>query len=292
MSRTSIVRRLALASLASLALAFAQPGQALAEDPPAGGAEQQLKEQMEKIIKLMEENEQALIELSAGGKDRTKRPDVDIPPDQSNPPPSGSGGESGSSAGGSGGSAGGSGGSAGGSGGSAGGSGGSAGSQGAEIRKRIEELLKGQGRNRQIPGEIEQLIRMIPKGGQGQGQGQPKDQQGEGQGNQGEQPKPQPRDGRRPDQMEQGGEEPQGQKPGEGEQEGAHKPRDPKDPRSDRPPEDDRDRDRDPENGEESWRALLPAEVREAYAGKKWTEIPRRYRELIERYLETLRKNR
>ena len=40
---------------------------AYAEDEPGASAEKQIKEQMEKILELMKENEAALLELSTGG---------------------------------------------------------------------------------------------------------------------------------------------------------------------------------------------------------------------------------
>ena len=115
------------------------------EDPRA-----KLKAQVEKILKLMRENETALLEASMAGGAAPKGPDVkvpDVPPAPGapgapeTPPPSGAGSEGTPSGSGS----------------------GSAGTRGEEIRKRLDEIIKGQqsGSNR-IPDELAELVRMIP----------------------------------------------------------------------------------------------------------------------------------
>ena len=58
-------RRLLSICIAALALCLVAPT-ALAEDE-AGSVEEELKKQMDKILKLMKENEDALLELSSGG---------------------------------------------------------------------------------------------------------------------------------------------------------------------------------------------------------------------------------
>ena len=82
-SRTSARRRASwrafILGLGALGLLVVAPERVHAEDPPAGGPADKLKEQMQKIIELMKENERALIELSAGGKDRTTKPEIDCP---------------------------------------------------------------------------------------------------------------------------------------------------------------------------------------------------------------------
>jgi hypothetical protein len=117
----------------ALSASFAEDG-----EPPEDDVSAQVKAQMEKIIRLMRENEQALLELSAG-RDATPKPvDVEVPEGQE-PPPSGSssGGERGGSQG--------------------------APRGGEAVRQALEEMIRGQRQSSSgIPGELEELVRMIP----------------------------------------------------------------------------------------------------------------------------------
>ena len=146
--------------LAAMALCLARTAVAEDEPPPENDVSAQVKAQMEKIIRLMRENEQALLELSTGGEAAPRRVDVDVPPPEG-APPSGSGGTEGSSgSSGSSGSEGTSGGT------SSGRSSGSSGGQprgGEGVRRAIDELIRGQRQSSSgIPGELEELVRMIP----------------------------------------------------------------------------------------------------------------------------------
>jgi hypothetical protein len=122
-----------LALCASLSLA----GRALADDgpPEPENLEQKIKAQLEKIARLMKENEAALLEASRGSGKRPDGPDVKPPDGEAPPamqpekPPEGP----------------------------------SPAGRGEEVRKRIEELLKTtQQSGGAIPKEIEELIKMIP----------------------------------------------------------------------------------------------------------------------------------
>lgn len=147
----SLLLPLCLAAGLSFPAAFALAEGEEGLDPVSA----EVKAQMEKIIRLMRENERALLEISTGGKAQPKTVDVDVPVP---PAGSGSGGE-------------GSGGNAGGSdGGSArppegGGSAGSGGDSpaGEDVRRALDELIRGQQeQGASIPGELEELVRMVP----------------------------------------------------------------------------------------------------------------------------------
>ncbi len=249
----------------AVALCLCQ-GVARAEDEEAGGVEEKIKQQMEKILKLMRENEEALLKLSTGKAATPKGVDVNVPPGGS-PPPSGSSG--GGSEGSSGGSSGGA------SGGSSGGEG-----TGGDIRRKLEELIKRQQGSSIIPGELEKLVKMIPtRKGQGQGQGEPKDPSGK------EPNDAETRDNRQKEQeqkeKENGGQDPQDPR----------NPRDPNDPMAKGKPEaEEKPESKDPEGGN-YWDAQLPAEIRDAAAGGKLDVIPVQYRDLVRRYLLWLQKN-
>lgn len=105
----------------------------------------EVKAQMEKIIELMRENERALLEISTGGKAAPKQVDVDV-----TPPPSDAGGSSGQASG----------------------SEGSEGSQGGESAperareavRALDEVIRTQRQTgAKIPGELEELVRMVPQ---------------------------------------------------------------------------------------------------------------------------------
>lgn len=104
---------------------------ALAAEEEGGDLKAKIRKQMEKIRQLMEENETALLELSAGGKAEPKRVDVDVPPPDGK---QGGANESGDPSG-----------------------------DGEKARKAIEELLrKQQETGEPIPEEITRLVKMIP----------------------------------------------------------------------------------------------------------------------------------
>ena len=119
----------------------------------AEGIQQKVKAQVEKILKLMRENEKALLEASRGSGRKPEGVDVkppeppsamqqDAAPPEGAPPPL----------------------------------------KGEDVKKRLEELLKtSQGSGASIPKELEDLVKMIPvMSGQGQGQGPPDPSPGSG----------------------------------------------------------------------------------------------------------------
>jgi hypothetical protein len=142
------------ALLAAGCLFVAAPYARAADEPGPEDPRAKLKAQVEKILKLMRENETALLEASMAGGAAPKGPDVKVPevppapgapgapPETSppgTPPPSGAGSEGTPSGG------------------------GSAGTRGEEIRKRLDEIIKGQqSGSSQIPEELAELVRMIP----------------------------------------------------------------------------------------------------------------------------------
>jgi hypothetical protein len=143
-------------SLTAVGAAFALP--ARAEEPAESDLEKQLKEQVKKVLELMKRNEDALLKASTqGAKDAPRGPDVPVPPPGSQA--SGAGGAAEQGGGGQGGSGQGGGGQ-----GSAGqGSGGQAGNGGEDAKRALDELLKAlQQEGGAIPGEIENLIKMMP----------------------------------------------------------------------------------------------------------------------------------
>lgn len=131
--------RLVAIALSAALLLLLSPTLARAEDGAPTDTKAKIKAKMEKILKLMRANEKALLELSAGSNARTKRVDIDVPP---------SSGSSGSSSSGSS------------SGGSAGGANGESAS--GEITKKLEQLLKSQKSGGAIPGELKELVELIP----------------------------------------------------------------------------------------------------------------------------------
>ncbi len=256
-------------SLRALAGALALAGLALLSTPRRGYAadegeegakslEEKLKAQMEKVLRLMRENQKALLEAARGSGKQPGPVDVPIPDDAG-----GMGGR-------------------GSDGGMVGGSppeggrppeGGTPppGERGEDIRKRMEEILKtSEQRGGAIPKELEELVRMIPR------------QSGSGQGG----PPPPPGSPRKP------GDQP---KPEDEPKDGEKK--DPKDgPKDERKPEDQRGNDKPPE-GETGpkrnddtppWLLELPEEQRRIITGGSIEKVPERYRALVERYQKWL----
>jgi hypothetical protein len=121
----------AVALPAPLARAEDGPG----GEKPAEDLEAQIKAQMEKVVRLMRENEKALLEASVLGGRRPEGVDVKPPPGgtqgagSAQPPPAG----------------------------------GTPPPQGEDARRKIEEVLRAtQQRGGTIPGELENLVKMIP----------------------------------------------------------------------------------------------------------------------------------
>ncbi len=272
----------ALALGAVLALPLA-PSLHAEEGPEGEDPRQKLKAQVEKVLRLMRENEEALLKASTQGGEAPKGPEVPIPDVPPGPPPpqgqpQGNGGTGGSGQGGTG--QGGSG--QGGTGqGGAGQGGGSAGAEGEEARLAMEELLKGAGEggaSGRIPGELEELIRMVPQGSGGGGSGE-----GQG-GGKGEQESPEAREAERRKQLEEQQrreQEKSGQKP-EG---GQRNPNDPGE-RAEKDPEDPPPAAQDP--NVKSWHAALPPELREFFAGGGLEKLPPRLRKIVEDYQRSL----
>ena len=245
-------RRLVVAALCAVAL---PAGRALADDGPDGGAgsiEKKIKEQLEKIARLMRENEAALLEASRQGGKRPTGPDVkppDAPPDErtpppamegATPPPAGTHPE------------------------------GETGARGQEIRKRMEELLKTtHDKGGSIPQEIEELIKMIPRRSsqsQDPSDSDPqKNQEGEAR----------KQTDRRPE--------------GEKDPKDPNKPEDPaKKPYSQdtKPPEGDKGE--PPHNDLPPWIVGLPPEQQRKIMNGDTKDVPPEYRGLVERYLKWL----
>lgn len=126
---------LALVGVLALAAGTAWAG----PDEGQESIEAQIKAQMDKIIQLMEENEAAILEASTGGKETPKKVDVEVPPAPEAEGPSSTGSE---------------------------GSSGSSGSEraGESAAKKLEELIRtSRGTGNRIPGELEELVKMVPQ---------------------------------------------------------------------------------------------------------------------------------
>lgn len=259
-----LVRRSAL--LAALALALAPAAPLRAEEP--SDLERKVKEQMEKVLRLMRENEDALLRASQQGGATPQGPDIPIPPlppapGGATPPPPG-----------------------GGSGGGAGAGAGGAGAAGEGARAALEEILKvlreGGGT---IPGEIESLMRMLPEqeGGGGGGQGKPSS----GQGGKGPPQGAEAREAQRQKELEEQARKQleEQQRQGGGQQpHGAKTPQDPSGQaaREGQPPPKEGDPQADP------WFASLPPEIREFWAGGGLERLPARVRKVLEDYQRNL----
>jgi uncharacterized membrane protein YgcG len=140
-----------LAPLSALTLGVACALPARAEEGAENDLERKLKEQIQKVLKLMKENEDALLQASTQGGKAPQGPQVPVPP----PGSQGQGGAGGASGGG--------GPEGGGTAGGTGSDGAGPGAAGEGARASLDELLKalreGGGA---IPGEIENLIKMMP----------------------------------------------------------------------------------------------------------------------------------
>lgn len=254
--RLTLRRRLA-AFAAVLALAGATLGTAAAQDDDGDespeAVQQKIKAQMEKILRLMRENQQALLEASLRGGEKPKGPEM-VPPDSpdapamdgggggqapppegSVPPPSGGSGD------------------------------GSAGEAGEKAKRAVEELIKTtQATGGAIPGELETLLRMIPTQGGGGGGGGDPSEDAERRKEMGEQPDP--KDGRKSPEKDPSDANP---KPGEQPPPEAEKGR----PPPDAPP---------------AWWTSLPDSVRQAIVSGRTEDVPPRYRSRIQAYRKWL----
>lgn len=142
--------RTSLGLLAGVALWLAPATARAEEGHELDEASKKVMEQMEKVLELMRQNEEALIQISAGARDKPRRVDVEIP---DVPPADGASGAGGGSA------------SAGEGGqGSQGAGGGSPSEGGREAARALEEIIRGQrSASGQIPGELEELVRLVPE---------------------------------------------------------------------------------------------------------------------------------
>ncbi|MCC7139655.1 MAG: hypothetical protein IT460_14625 [Planctomycetes bacterium] len=243
---TSLPRRLLVSCAAAAALAFATAPTARAEDGEGGteALEQEIRAQMEKVLTLMRENQQAILKAAHGGGGKSSSVDVTVPPAPESgakapptamgePPPAG---------------------------------GSSGGGAGDDARKTMEELIRATSEaGGIIPGEIESLIKLIPVSGGGGGGGGGEDPQNS----------PQRRDLPDPDDAQSKKKDPSGDP--KDPQKRPDKP-----DGSTKPPEGgtgDPSRSSEP-----AWFAELPAEYRRAIVTGQADALPPRYRPLIERF--------
>jgi hypothetical protein len=257
-SEPSVLRRrsplAALFGAAALSLLLSSP--VAAEDGEEGGepgvqedASARIREQMEKIARLMRENEAALLEATRIGGSEPKP--VDVKPPDGSERPSGEPTRAGDGSG------------------AAPPEGGTTPPEaGAEIRRRIDELIRGSSeRGGRIPRELEELVRMIPTQ---KGSGTPDPNA----------PKPDA-ESRRREAPKEPGEEPSGSKKPE---EGQPSPDD--DPSRQPPPEGAAG---DPSRSSvPPWIQELPPEVRRKIVAQDFESVPEAYRTRIRRYLRWL----
>lgn len=162
--RVGGLRAALLAAATTAVVLVLGAGSARAEKGGAPGDDvrAQIKAKMERILKMMRENEDALLRLSSGREAATRKPEIEIPPPQEGAGESGQGADS-SGSGGESGRSGAQGGSAGegnaGAGGPSGSEGGALPGSGREAVRTLDEILKG---TEPIPDEIKQLVQMIP----------------------------------------------------------------------------------------------------------------------------------
>jgi len=223
--------------------------------PPVARAESQeelarkLKEQMQKIVELMKENEEALLEASTGARARAHPVDVKVP----DLPPAGGHAKGGDAT-------------------SPGAQGKAKGkAKGKDAARSLEELIRNQRRTAgQIPRGLEELVQMVPRRASGQGgQGSPDAKQ----------PKPKPRDIRKKLDETSGK-----QKPKDGQDKKPRRPRDPNQRSKDQPSAK-TGKGEDRKDGTPSWVVALPPQWRDAYVRGDFEKIPPQYRDLIEKYL-------
>jgi hypothetical protein len=252
-ARAARLARLAVAGLGllvGLLVASARP--ARAEDDDAA-IRAKLKEQIEKILRLMKENEDALLRVSTGLSGTPKKPEIELPPSSSEgkPPPEG-GKEDAPPAE-------------------------DEEAQRAEIVRRIKALLEGQREvSREIPAELKELIRLIPQTESQSPSEQPPPP--------GQPPRPESqeaRDARK--QLEE-----QQRKEEEAAIQAGKEPKSSRDPKDRTSLDPD-----DPEGGASpstvvSWLAGLPPEIRDAFANGDFGSVPAPYRDLIRRYVTWL----
>ena len=128
-------RRLLTFGLALLAGLLLAPVPTATAEPEEDDISAKVRRPMERIIELMRENERALLAICAGGDGEPRPVDVEVP---ETPPAEGTEGESGSE--------------------------GESPSAGAEAARTLDEMLRGQrGTSERIPGELEELVRMVPQ---------------------------------------------------------------------------------------------------------------------------------
>jgi hypothetical protein len=152
--------------------------------------------------------------------------------------------------------------------------------RGQDAVRRLQELVEKQRSGaRKIPGEIEELVRMVPpRGGQGGGQKDPKDGQ--------KQPQPEdPRDARK--RLE---EEERRRLEREEKERKEKEPGDPKDRSPVDPDDPSAGGGRDPDTP--AWVTGLPPELRDAFSGGKVGGLPAKYQDLVIRYLQWLARQR
>jgi hypothetical protein len=251
----------ALAAILVAAFAGAVAAPARAEDGEGEEGEEaegddvsaRIREQMEKIARLMRENEEALLEASrVGGRDpgpvevtppptpesadspEGAAPPRHQPPEGIAPPPEG----------------------------------GTPRERGEEIRRRMDDLIRGSSeRGGRIPRELEELVRMIPRQ-RGQGSPDPNAPKEEAERRRREGPK---------EPEETSGEQ---KKPEDGQ------PRPTEEPQSGPPPEGGAG---DPARPDvPPWIQELPPEVRRKIVAQDFESVPEAYRTLIRRYLRWL----
>src|SRR5688572_20646071 len=140
----------AFALASALGALGARPGSARAEDAEGGDVEKEIRDQMEKVIQLMRENEKAILEASLGSGKRPEGVDVK-PPEAPEAPSSGMEGDAPPSNG--------------------------MGEEGPtggpdEVKRRSEELIRTtEQRGGSNPGDLQELVRLIPTSSSSQGGG-------------------------------------------------------------------------------------------------------------------------
>jgi hypothetical protein len=262
--------RLPLAALLAALLvwtaaAFVGAREARAEDPvtdepSAEDLAKKLKEQIEKILALMRENEKALLVASTGNAATPTKPEVTIPPGEARPPEAGRPPEGGTPE-------------------EKPGEKGDPREKGEEIARRMREMIKQQGDSAgRIPREIGELIRMIPPQ-QGSG-GDPKGQKDPKEGGQ----MPESQEAREAKRLQEEREEMRRREEERQRQQAQKEPGDPRN-RGDVPPEDEAGAGRPKEPDIPAWVTGLPKEIRDAVSGGAVDRVPARWRAMVSRYL-------